>query len=59
MGVGHCWGWEGADRAEGDSLKVADSLGKVALAAVMVAACWECMVRAQVVHLLDPFAEQA
>jgi hypothetical protein len=59
MGVGHYWDWEVADRAEGDSLKVLDCLGKMALAALMVGACWECMVGAQAVHLLDPLAEQA
>jgi hypothetical protein len=30
MGVGHCWGWEAADEAEGDSLKMEDCLGEVA-----------------------------
>jgi hypothetical protein len=43
MGVRHRWGWEASDRAEGDSLKVVDCLGKVALAALMVGVCWECM----------------
>jgi hypothetical protein len=38
---------------------VAGYLGKVALAALMVGAYWECMVGALVVHLLDPLAEQA
>jgi hypothetical protein len=51
--------WEAADGAEGDSLKVVDCLGEVALAAVMMAMCWECMVGAQTVHLWDPLAEQA
>jgi hypothetical protein len=58
MGVGHHWGWEAADEAEGNSLKVADCLGKVALAALMIGVHWECTVGAQVVHL-GPFAEQA
>jgi hypothetical protein len=59
MGVGHHWGWVAADRAKGDSLKVAGCLGKVALAALMVGACWKCTAGAQLVHLLDPLAEQA
>jgi hypothetical protein len=54
MGVGYCWGWEAADGAEGDSLKVADCLGEVALAALMVAVHWECTAGAQVIHFLDP-----
>jgi hypothetical protein len=57
--VGHCWGWEAADGIEGDSLKVMDCLGEVALAALMVAVHRECMAGAQVVHLLGPLAEQA
>jgi hypothetical protein len=53
LGVGHRWDWEAAVGAK-DSLKVADCLGEVALAALMVAVCWECMVGAQAVHLLIP-----
>jgi hypothetical protein len=56
--VGHHWGWETAERAEGDSLKVADCLGEVALSALIVAACLECMTGVQVVHLMDPLAKQ-
>jgi hypothetical protein len=41
-------------RSEGDSLKVVDCLGEVALAALIVAAHWECTAGAQVTHLLDP-----
>jgi hypothetical protein len=37
---------------------MADCLGKVALAFLMVAAQREHMAGAQVVHLLDPLAEQ-
>jgi hypothetical protein len=37
MDVGHHWDWE-ADGAEGDSLKVADCLGEVALVVLMVGA---------------------
>jgi hypothetical protein len=48
MGVGCPWGWEAADGAEGDSPKVADCLEEVALAALMVAACWESMVGAHI-----------
>jgi hypothetical protein len=59
MGVGHHWGWEVADGSEGDSLKVVNCLGEVALAALMMAAHWECMVGTQVIHLLDPLAKQA
>jgi hypothetical protein len=59
MSVGHLWGWKAADWAEGDSVKVVDCLGKVVLAALMVGVCWECMARAQAVHLLHPIAEQA
>jgi hypothetical protein len=58
-GVGHCWDWEAADRAEGDSLRVAGYLGKIALAALMVGVCWKYMAGAQAVHLLGPLAEQA
>jgi hypothetical protein len=57
--VGHRWDWEAADRVEGDSLKVEDCLGEVALAALMVVAHWEHMAGAQIVHLLGPLAEQA
>jgi hypothetical protein len=42
MGVGHCWGWEAADKSEGDSLKVVECLEELALATLMVAVCWEC-----------------
>jgi hypothetical protein len=35
-----------------------DCLGEVVLAALMVAEHWECTAEAQVVHLLDPLAEQ-
>jgi hypothetical protein len=59
MSVGHHWDWEADDRAEEDSLKVGDYLGEVAMPTLMVAAHWECMAGAQVVHLLDPLAEQA
>jgi hypothetical protein len=52
-------GLGGCDGAEGDSLKVVDCLEEVALPALMMAACWEHMAGAQVVHLLDPLAEQA
>jgi hypothetical protein len=38
---------------------VVDCLGEVALAAVMVVVRWEHTAGAQVVHLLDPLAEQA
>jgi hypothetical protein len=55
MGGGCHWGWD--DGAEGDSLRVADCLGEVVLAALIVAACWECTAGAQVIHLLDPLAE--
>jgi hypothetical protein len=41
VGVGHCWGWEGADGTEWDSLNVVGSLREVAPAALMVAAHWE------------------
>jgi hypothetical protein len=47
MGVGHHWEWEAADRAEEDSLKVADCLGEVVLAALMVGVCWECTAEGQ------------
>jgi hypothetical protein len=59
MSVGYHWGWEVADRTEEDSLRVADRLGKVALAALMLVVCWECMAGAQAVHPLDPLTEQA
>jgi hypothetical protein len=59
MGVGCHWGWEAADSAEGDSLKVMDCLGKVALFALMVGAHWGSKLGVQVVHLLDLFAAQA
>jgi hypothetical protein len=39
-------------------LKVVGCLGEVAQVALMVTACWECTMGAQVVHLLDPLAEQ-
>jgi hypothetical protein len=58
LGVGHHWGWEAADGAKGDTLKVAGCLEEVALAALMVTEFWECTAGAQAVHLLDPFAEQ-
>jgi hypothetical protein len=57
--MGYHWGWEATDGAEEDSLKVADCLGEVALAALMVVVHWECTVGTQVVHLLGPLAEQA
>jgi hypothetical protein len=38
MDMRHHWGWEAADRTEGDSLKVAGCLGQVALAALIVVA---------------------
>jgi hypothetical protein len=37
---------------------MAGCLRKVALAALMVEVCWECMVGALAAHLLDPLAEQ-
>jgi hypothetical protein len=59
MGVGCCWDWEAADRTEKDSLRVAGCLGKVALAALIVGALWECTAGTPAVHLLYPLAEQA
>jgi hypothetical protein len=41
-----------------DSLRMVGCLGKEALAALMVVACWECMVGALAAHLLDPLAQQ-
>jgi hypothetical protein len=55
LGMGHCCGWEAANRTKGDSQNVVDPLGEVA--ALVVVAHWEC-VGAQVVHLLGPLAEQ-